>query len=98
MTYSFTAEVWEWTSRTSWFFVNLPEDQTDDIDERYARRAAGFGSVRVEATIGSTRWQTSIFPSKENATYVLPLKKAVRVAEGLVPGSPATVDLRVIVD
>ena len=64
---------------SSW---NLPEDQTDDIDERYARRAAGFGSVRVEATIGSTRWQTSIFPSKENATYVLPLKKAVRVAEG----------------
>ena len=98
MTYSFTAEVWEWTSRTSWFFVNLPEDQADDIEERYGRRAAGFGSVRVDVTIGSTNWQTSIFPSTENATYVLPLKKAVRVAEGLAPGSPATVDLRVILD
>lgn len=98
MSYSFTAEVWEWTSRTSWFFVNVPEDQADDIEERYRRRAAGFGSVRVEVTIGSTTWQTSIFPSKENATYVLPLKKAVRVAEGLEPGSPATVDLRVVVD
>lgn len=98
MSYSFTAEVWEWTSRTSWFFVNLPEDQADDIEERYRRRAAGFGSVRVEVTIGSTTWQTSIFPSKENATYVLPLKKAVRVAEGLEPGSPATVELRVVVD
>lgn len=98
MTYSFTAEVWEWTSRTSWFFVNLPEDQADDIDEQHRRRAAGFGSVRVEVTIGSTTWRTSIFPSTENATYVLPLKKAVRVAEGLEPGSSATVDLRVIVD
>jgi hypothetical protein len=98
MTYSFTAEVWEWTSRTSWFFVNVPEDQADDIEERYRRRAAGFGSVRVEVTIGSTTWRTSIFPSKENATYVLPLKKAVRVAEGLEPGSPATVDLRVVTD
>lgn len=98
MSYSFTAEVWEWTSRTSWFFVNVPEEQADDIEERYRRRAAGFGSVRVEVTIGSTTWQTSIFPSKENATYVLPLKKAVRVAEGLEPGSPATVDLRVVVD
>jgi hypothetical protein len=96
MTYSFTAEVWEWTSRTSWFFVSVPEDQADDIEERYRRRVAGFGSVRVEVTIGSTRWQTSIFPSKENATYVLPLKKAVRVAEGLEPGSQATVDLRVV--
>ncbi len=98
MTYSFTAEVWEWTSRTSWFFVNLPEDQADDIEERYGRRAAGFGSVRVDVTIGSTNWQTSIFPSTENGTYVLPLKKAVRVAENLEPGSPATVELRAIVD
>lgn len=98
MTYSFTAEVWEWTARTSWFFVNLPDDQADDIDEQYGRRAAGFGSVRVEVTIGSTTWQTSIFPSTENETYVLPLKKAVRAAEGLVPGTNASVELRVIVD
>ena len=98
MTYSFTAEVWEWTARTSWFFVNLPEDQADDIEERYGRRAAGFGSVRVDVTVGSTNWQTSIFPSTENETYVLPLKKAVRVAESLEPGSSATVELRVIID
>lgn len=98
MTFSFTAEVWEWTSRTSWFFVNLPEEQADDIEERYGRRAAGFGSVRVDVTIGSTNWQTSIFPSTENETYVLPLKKAVRVAEGLEPGASASVELRVIVD
>ncbi len=98
MSFSFTAEVWEWTSRTSWFFVNVPEDQADEIEEQFGRRAAGFGSVRVDVTIGSTNWQTSIFPSTENATYVLPLKKAVRKAEGLEPGSMATVDLRVIVD
>ena len=98
MSYTFTAEIWEWTSRTSWFFVNVPEDQADDIEERYRRRAAGFGSVRVDVTIGSTNWQTSIFPSKENSTYVLPLKKAVRVAEGLEPGSSATVELRVVED
>lgn len=98
MTYTFTAEVWEWTSRASWFFVNLPEDQADDIEERHRRRAAGFGSVRVDVTIGATNWQTSIFPSTENATYVLPLKKAVRVAEGLEPGSQATVELRVVTD
>ncbi len=98
MSFSFTAEVWEWTSRTSWFFVNVPEDQADEIEEQFGRRAAGFGSVRVDVTIGSTNWQTSIFPSTENATYVLPLKKAVRKAEGLEPGSLATVDLQVIVD
>lgn len=98
MTYSFTAEVWEWTSRTSWFFVSLPEEQADDIEERFGGSAGGFGSVRVEVTIGSSTWRTSLFPSTEEETYVLPLKKPVRVAEGLQPGSPATVELRVITD
>ncbi len=94
--YTFSAEVWEWTARASWFFVNLPEDQADDIEERFGRRAGGFGSVRVHVTIGTTSWTTSIFPSSENRTYVLPLKKAVRVAERLEPGDSADVELRVI--
>ena len=96
MTYSFDAEVWEWSSKTSWFFVSLPEEAADDIEERFGRRAAGFGSIRVEVTIGSTTWRTSLFPSNEEKTYVLPLKKAVRTAEGLGPGSTAAVDLVVV--
>jgi hypothetical protein len=98
MTYSFTAEVWEWTSKASWFFVSLPEDEADDIEERHSRRAGGFGSIRVEVTIGSSTWRTSLFPSNEEKTYVLPLKKAVRTAEGLGPGSTATVELVVVTD
>ena len=98
MTYSFEAEVWEWSSKTSWFFVSLPEEEADDIEERFGRRAAGFGSVRVEVTIGSTTWRTSLFPSNEEKTYVLPLKKAVRTAEGLGPGSTASVRLVVVTE
>ncbi len=98
MTYSFEAEVWEWSSKASWFFVSLPEEEADDIEERYRRQAAGFGSIRVEVTIGSTTWQTSLFPSNEERTYVLPLKKAVRTAEGLGPGSTANVELVVVTD
>ncbi|MGA9278516.1 DUF1905 domain-containing protein [Ilumatobacter sp.] len=96
MTYSFSAEVWEWTSKTSWFFLSVPAEQADDIEERHGASAAGFGSIRVEVTIGSSTWRTSLFPSKEERTYVLPLKKAVRTAEGLEPGSTATVHLDVI--
>ena len=98
MIYAFEAEVWEWSSKTSWFFVSLPEDEADEIEERFGRRAAGFGSIRVEVTIGSSTWRTSLFPSNEEKTYVLPLKKAVRTAEGLVPGSVAAVELVVIID
>jgi hypothetical protein len=98
MTYAFEAEVWEWSSKTSWFFVSLPEDEADEIEERFGRRAAGFGSIRVEVTIGSSTWRTSLFPSNEEKTYVLPLKKAVRTAEGLGPGSVAAVELVVVTD
>lgn len=94
--YSFTAEVWEWTSRTSWYFVSLPAEEADDIEERFGGGAGGFGSIRVEVTIGSSIWRTSLFPSNEVQTYVLPLKKAVRTAEGLAPGSTAEVQLEVI--
>jgi len=98
MIYAFEAEVWEWSSKTSWFFVSLPEDEADEIEERFGRRAAGFGSIRVEVTIGSSTWRTSLFPSNEEKTYVLPLMKAVRTAEGLVPGSVAAVEFVVIID
>lgn len=97
-TYSFTAPLWEWESKTSWYFVSLPEADADDIDERFGRSAAGFGSIRVEVTIGDTTWHTSIFPSTSEKTYVLPVKKAVRVAEHLDNGTDTAVELTVLRD
>lgn len=96
--YSFDATLWEWTSKTSWYFLSLPEAEADDIEERFGRTAAGFGSVRVEVTIGDTTWRTSLFPSTAEKTYVLPVKKAVRKAEGLEPGSTPRVNLSVVED
>lgn len=48
--------------------------------ERGGRR--GFGAVKVEVRIGESRWQTSIFPQKAGGWF-LPIKKPVRLAEGL---------------
>jgi hypothetical protein len=96
-TYAFTAELWEWEGKAAWHFVSLPEDITDEIDERHGDDAGGFGSVKVEVTIGSSRWQTSIFPDTKRGTFILPVKKAVRTAEDLVDGSPAEVSIRVLI-
>lgn len=93
--YSFTAEVWEHQGDAAWHFVSLPEDVADEIAERYAHRSGGFGSVRVHVVVGASRWSTSLFPDKSRATYVLPMKKAVRVAEGLEAGSTARIELTV---
>ena len=94
--FSFNATVWEHVGPSSWYFVSLPESDADDIDEMFGHNAAGFGSIRVAAAIGDTQWMTSIFPDTKRGTYVLPLKKAVRVAEGLVEGCVTCVDLEVV--
>ena len=96
--FTFTTELWEWAGKSSWFFLSLPEADADEIDERFGRTAAGFGSIRVEVRIGDTTWQTSIFPSTSEKTYILPVKKAVRSAEGLAPGVQARVELSIIED
>lgn len=92
--YKFAADVWEWEGKAAWFFVTLPPDMTDEIKVVHGARAAGFGSLRVEATLGPTTWNTSIFPDKRG--YVLPLKKAVRRAAQIDAGDTASVVLRVI--
>ena len=96
--YTFTAELWEWQSKASWYFLSLPDGVADEIDDRFGGNAAGFGSLRVEVTVGATTWRTSIFPSTAERTYVLPVKKAVRTAERLDVGTTADVRLTVLVD
>ncbi len=93
--FTFRAEVWEHDGPAAWFFISLPEELADDIEERHGRDAKGFGSVPVEVTVGSTTWRTSLFPDTKRATYLLPVKKAVRAAEGLTDGSRASVALTV---
>lgn len=70
----------------------------DEIDETFGHRARGFGAQRVEVTIGATRWSTSIFPDRKRGTYVLPVKRDVRVRERLVAGEKTKVSLIVITE
>ena len=94
--HSFRAELWEHDGEGSWHFLSLPHADADDIEATAGDARRGFGSVRVEVTIGSTTWRTSVFPDKKRATYLLPVKRAVREAEGLVAGSSVAVRLRVL--
>ena len=97
MIIEFESDIFLWAARTdaSWFFTAVPPELSEDIRE-IPRPFRGFGSVRVRAEIGGSRWTTSIFPDSERGSYVLPLKKAVRDAEHLVVGGPVVVRLDVL--
>jgi hypothetical protein len=93
--FAFVATLWEHEGSASWYFLSVPGDDADTIDAEHGGRR-GFGSIRVSARIGASRWSTSIFPDKKRATYVLPVKRAIRDAEGLTAGSVVSVELDII--
>jgi len=96
MILEFEGDVFRWEARTeSWFFAALPEHLSAEIRE-IPRPARGFGSVRVAVTIGGSSWRTSIFPDAGRGAYVLPLKRAVRDAEGIENGDIVRVRLDVL--
>ena len=92
--YTFRAELWRHEGPDPWHFVSLPADLSHDIRAKFGAQAAGFGSIKVEAAVGSTRWMTSLFPDKSRGTYLLPVKKAVRAGEDLEEGDLLEVTLR----
>jgi hypothetical protein len=58
-------------------------------------RRRGFGSVKVEARVGDSRWSTSVFPQK-GGTWFLPVKKAICRAEGLAAEDEVEVRLQLL--
>lgn len=96
VTFRFSAELWRYHGQAAWFFVTLPFDVADDIEEISRPVQRGFGSVRVRVTVGSTTWSTSLFPDTKAESYLLPVKKAVRTAEGLQEGAPVHVSLELV--
>ena len=94
---SFTGSLWCWRGAGggAWHFVTITGAAAESLAgtalmRRLEGAGRGFGSLRVSATVGTTTWQTSVFPQKQEdgAAWLLPVKAAVRRAEGLVEGDP----------
>ena len=95
--FRFDAPLWLWKGDAAWHFLTVPPHISDEIEGRTSvLHRRGFGSVRVKVTIGTSTWTTSVFPSKEEAGYVLPVKKPVRIKEGLAADQMATVVLELL--
>jgi hypothetical protein len=94
----FVAELWLWDARRAdtWTFVSVPSELSAEIRDRAAALPpAGFGSVRVAVTLGTSTWQTSVFPG-DDGRHGLPVKKAVRRKEGVEAGDLVRVRLEVL--
>ncbi len=96
VTFGFSGELFEWSGEGAWFFVALPPDLAEDIrDLELPRR--GFGSVRVTVRTGASEWQTSLFPDRRSGSYLLPVKRSIRQAEGLDEGDLVEFEIQISV-
>jgi len=94
--WEFEAELWSSEQFAAWAFLTLPADVGDDV-RLLSGPPTGFGSVRVEVTLGTSTWRTSVFPDKARG-YVLPVKSLVRRTEDLELGDIVELSLGLVTD
>jgi hypothetical protein len=90
----FVGDVWEWRGPAPYHFVSVPEDECEEIALTASAVTYGWGMIPVAVRIGGTDWATSLWP--KDGGYVVPLKDAVRRAEGIALGD--VVDVRLTID
>lgn len=96
-----TGELWRWNGNSggSWHFLTIDGEAGEALSgtalmRRMERTIGGFGSLKVTATIGDSTFKTSLFPSK-SLGWLLPVKAAVRKAEGIGAGDSVAVVLEI---
>lgn len=102
--FNFKSKVIVWSSgnygegidKGAWRFARVPEKISEKIREmQKGRLKRGWGAVYVKAKIRKSEWDTSIFPDRRSATYLLPLKKEIRYQENLYDGIDIKVSIEV---
>ena len=88
-----TGPLWRWTGASgtgTWHFLTLDGEAGEALSgtaliRKLEGMSRGWGSLKVVATIGESRWSTSVFPAKDTG-WILPVKASIRKAEGVSEG------------
>lgn len=87
----FSGMLLHWVGPAPWYFVPVPLEHSHDLKGASVLVTYGWGMIPVRAQIGTTVWETSLFP--KDGLYLVPVKAAVRKAERLVEGTQVVVRL-----
>ena len=91
MVLDFSGEIIHWRGPSPFHFVTVPDEQSAAIEAVSSVVTYGWGAIPVRARIGRTDFRTSLFPKGD--LYLVPVKAAVRRAEGLELGDHVGVRL-----
>ena len=86
-----TGEVFEWRGPAPYHYVAVPSEESAEIKAVASHVTYGWGCIPVTARLGGTTFTTSLFP--KDGRYLVPLKAAIRRAEGVDLGDVVTIRL-----
>jgi hypothetical protein len=95
MVLEFAGELLFWRGPSPYHFIPVPEEPSAALESASPTLSYGWGCIPVTARIGGTTWTTSLFHKDER--YLVPVKVAVRRAEGLELGDMAEIRLEVAI-
>ena len=84
-----TGHLVEWRGPSPFWFLPFSEDDSAIVDELKPMLTYGWGCIPVTCRLGTTEFTTSLMPRE--GRYLIPLKGAVRAAEGVTPEAQVTV-------
>lgn len=90
---TFTGKVVYWRGPSPFHFVPVPPAEAELIRVIAPMVTYGWGAIPARARIGGTVFTTSLFP--RDGGYLVPLKDAVRRAEGIAVGDTLTMELSI---
>jgi hypothetical protein len=96
MTFTVYADVWRHPGGAGWHFVTLPTEVADEVRARAEGQHRPFGSLPIEARIGTTSWTTSLFADTKSGSYLLPLKADTRRRARVEEGDTVTVSIALV--
>jgi len=93
MDIEFAGELWYWRGPAPYHFITVPEEACVGLRAVSPLVTYGWGMIPVTVRIRETEWETSLFP--RDGGYALPIKDAVRNAEGLALGDTVRLELAI---
>jgi hypothetical protein len=93
MEFEFAGELWHWRGPSPYHLVTVPVEACEGLRAVAGVVSYGWGMIPVAGRIGDTEFETSLFP--KDGGYVVPIKDAVRLGEGLGVGDTVSLELSI---
>ena len=81
LTITFSAAIFHWRGPSPYHFVRVPPEEAANLKAISSLVTYGWGMLPALVRIGRTEWRTALWP--KDGSYIVPIKDAVRGAEGL---------------